>query len=165
MLGFSSSKLDCGFYIACIVKSTSRKIGTFMYFRRFFLLRLCIFIVNPSFSLAWNIVVMIGLVFPTATWICYMINYKDSCVRLLVLICCFSWTLEYHQNVASTNLFCSYYFGRCLSELTELVPLNSHWRFSCYCNKFFDFPVTICLCYENVCVTSFFLHTAKPWNS
>ena len=31
--------------------------------------------------------------------------------------------LAYPPNVASIVLFCSYYFDRCLSELTQLVPL------------------------------------------
>ena len=32
-------------------------------------------------------------------------------------------TLAHHQNVASLSLFYRYCFGRCLSELAELVPL------------------------------------------
>ena len=31
--------------------------------------------------------------------------------------------LAHRPNVASLGLFCSYYFDRCLSELTQLVPL------------------------------------------
>ena len=31
--------------------------------------------------------------------------------------------LVYHQNVAGLSLFHRYYFGRCLSELAQLVPL------------------------------------------
>ena len=31
--------------------------------------------------------------------------------------------LVYHQNVARLSLFHRYYFGRCLSELAQLVPL------------------------------------------
>ena len=30
----------------------------------------------------------------------------------------------HHQNVASLRFFCRYYFGRCSSELAQLVPLN-----------------------------------------
>ena len=31
--------------------------------------------------------------------------------------------LAHGENVASTSLYCTYYFGRCLSELDQLVPL------------------------------------------
>ena len=31
--------------------------------------------------------------------------------------------LAHHRNVASLSLFYRYYFGRCSSELAELVPL------------------------------------------
>ena len=31
--------------------------------------------------------------------------------------------MTHHRNVASLNLFYSYYFGRCLSENVELIPL------------------------------------------
>ena len=132
-----------------------------MYSRKFFLLRLCIFIVNLSFSLARNTVVMFGLVFPTGAQICYTINCKNSCAGLLVNVLLFV-NLAYHQNVSSTNLFYSYYFGRYLSEMTELIHLPyCDWRSSCYCNKFFIFPSPF-VCYKDTYVTSFFLHTAKP---
>ena len=32
--------------------------------------------------------------------------------------------LAHHRIVASLNLFYSYYFGRCSSELAQLVPLS-----------------------------------------
>ena len=31
--------------------------------------------------------------------------------------------LAYRRNLCSLSLFCRYYFGRCSSELTQLVPL------------------------------------------
>ena len=37
------------------------------------------------------------------------------------------------RNVTSLSLFCRYYFGRCVSELAQLVPLPySEWRSTCY---------------------------------
>ena len=35
-------------------------------------------------------------------------------------------------NVASLSLFCRYYFGRCSSELAQLVPLPYSWERSTY---------------------------------
>ena len=59
-----------------------------------------------------------------------------------------------------------YYFGRCSSELTELVSLPySQGRFTHYSDRWHDFSVTIPRCYKDVYVNSFFPHTARLWNS
>ena len=49
------------------------------------------------------------------------------------------------RNVASWSLFCRYYFGRCLSELAELVPLPySRGRSTSNSDRLHDFSVSIC---------------------
>ena len=74
--------------------------------------------------------------------------------------------LAHHQNVASFSLFCRYYFGRCSSELAQLVPLPfSRGRSACYSDKLHDFFVTIPRCYKDACVNSSFPCTARLWNS
>ena len=80
--------------------------------------------------------------------------------------CWFSWTLAHRRNVASLGLFCRYYFGRCSSEMTQLVPLPFSWgRSTCYSDRLHDFSVTIPRCYKDVYVNSFFPLTARLWNS
>ena len=70
------------------------------------------------------------------------------------------------QNVASLSLFYRYYFGRCSSELAQLVSLPySCGRSTCYSDRLHDFSVTIPRCYKDVYVNSFFPRTAKLWNS
>ena len=71
--------------------------------------------------------------------------------------------LAHHQNIASLSLFYRYYFGsRCSSELAELVPLlYSQGRSTCYSDRQHDFSVTILRCYSDVCVNSFYPHTAR----
>ena len=60
------------------------------------------------------------------------------------------------RNVASLGLFYSYKFGRCLSELAELVPLLfSHGRTTRYSDKLYDFSVTFFRC-KDIYVISFF---------
>ena len=60
------------------------------------------------------------------------------------------------------SLFYRYYFGRCSSELAQLVPLPFSWRRStCYYDRLLDFSVTIPRCYKDIYVNSFFPHTAK----
>ena len=74
--------------------------------------------------------------------------------------------LAYRQNVANLNLFCTYYFGRCSSELAPLVPLPYSWGGSTrYCGRLHDLPVTIPRCYNHVYVNNFFPRTARLWNS
>ena len=69
-------------------------------------------------------------------------------------------------NVASLSLFCRYYFGRCSSELAQLVPLPySRGRSTRYSDRLHDFSVTIPRCYKDVYVNSSFPHTARLCNS
>ena len=74
--------------------------------------------------------------------------------------------LAHRRNVASSSLFYRYYFGRCSSELAQLVPLPfSQGRSTRYSDRLHDFSVTIPRCYEDVYVNSFFPRTAKLSNS
>ena len=57
-------------------------------------------------------------------------------------------------------------FGRCSSELAQLVPLPySRGRSTRYSDRLHDFSVTIPRCYKDFCVNSFFPRTARLWNS
>ena len=74
--------------------------------------------------------------------------------------------LTHCRNVASLSLFCGYYFGRCSSELAQVVPLPfSRGRLTCYSDRLQDFSVIILRCYKGVYVNSFFPGTARLWNS
>ena len=74
--------------------------------------------------------------------------------------------LAHRRNMASLSLFYRYYFGRCSSELAQLVPLPfSRGRSTRYSDGLHDFSVTIPRCYKDVYVNSFFPRTAKLWNS
>ena len=74
--------------------------------------------------------------------------------------------LAHRRNVASLSLFYRYYFGRCSSELAQLVPLPfSRGRSTGYSDRLHDFSVTIPRCYKGVYVNSFFSHIARLWNS
>ena len=74
--------------------------------------------------------------------------------------------LAHRRKVASLSLFYRYYFGRCSSELGQvvLVPF-SRGRSTRYSDRLHDFSVTIPKCYKDVYVNSFFPRTAKLWNS
>ena len=68
-------------------------------------------------------------------------------------------------KVASLSLLYSYYFGRCSSELAQLVPLPfSRVRSTRYSDRLHDFSVTIPRCYKDVSVKSFFPSTGRLQN-
>ena len=68
--------------------------------------------------------------------------------------------LAHRRNVASLSLFYRYYFGRCSSELAQLVPLPySRGRSTHYSDKLHDFCVTIPRCYKDVCQQFLLLHS------
>ena len=70
--------------------------------------------------------------------------------------------LAHLWNVASLNLFYSYYFGRCSSELAQLVPLCfSRVRWTRHFDRLHHFSVTIPRCYKDVYIYSFFPCTAR----
>ena len=109
---------------------------------------------------------MSGLVVLVATWNCW-ISYRNGYVGLLVLHLLPSLeSLAHRRNVASLSLFYRYYFGRCSSELAQLVPLPySRGRSTRYSDRLHDFSVTIPRCYKDVYVNSFSPRTARLWNS
>ena len=70
------------------------------------------------------------------------------------------------RNAASLILFSGYYFGRCSSELAQLVPLPfSQGKSTRYSDRLLNFSVTIPRCYKDVYVNSFLPCTARLWNS
>ena len=74
--------------------------------------------------------------------------------------------LAHCQNVASLSLFYRYCFGRCSSELAQLVPLPySQGRSTRYSDRLHDFSVTVCRYCKDAYVNSFFPRTARSCNS
>ena len=79
------------------------------------------------------------------------------------LTCRFSWTLG---SLLRCGQLYRYYFGRCSSELAQLVSLPFSWgRFPHYSDRLYDFSVVIPRCYKDVYFNHFFPHTARLWNS
>ena len=66
--------------------------------------------------------------------------------------------LAHCRNVASLSILYTYYFGRCSSDLAQLVPFPySQGRSICYSDRLHDFSVTIPRCYKNVMSSVYFL--------
>ena len=157
-----SSKLDCGSYITSIVKTASKKIVALIRSMKF---------LSPEFALY----PYKSTIRPCVEYVCHVWAVAPSCYlelldKLQKRICrtvgpSLATSLEplaHRRNVASLSLFYKYYFGRCSSELAELVPLAySRGRSTRSSDRLHDFSVTIPRCYKDVCANSFFPRTAR----
>ena len=108
---------------------------------------------------------MLGLTFSCKLdWGSYIISIAKTAPKKIGALSCSMKFLS--QNVVCLSLFYSYYFGRCSSELTQLVALPfSRCRSTCYFYRWHDFSDTILRCQKNFYVISFFPGTARLWNS
>ena len=158
-----SSKLHLGSYIISITTTASKKIGALMK------------ILSPDIALyLFKSTIGICMKYCCHVWVGAPSCYLELLDQLQMQICRYDGPsyavslepLPCHGDMTSLGLFCWYYFGRCSSELAQLVPLPiSCGRSTCYSDRLHDSSVTIPRCYKDVCVNSFSLHTARVWNS
>ena len=165
-----SSKLDWGSYIISTEKTASKKIGALIRWS-FFLLRFLCISINLPYNHAWNTFVIPGSVPLVATWNCWIKNRYAGLLVLQLLPLLNLWLIvasvkSVLSQCSQVNSFHRYYFGRCSSELGQLVPLPfCHKRSTPYSDRLHNFSLTIPRCYRDVYVNSFFPHTARLWNS
>ena len=163
MLGLTfSSKLYWGAYIVSIAKTASKKIGALIRSVKFLSPEVALYLYKSTIR-------------PCMEYCCHVWAGAPSCYlelldKLQKRICrtigpSLAASLEplaHRRNVASLTLFYRYDFGRCSSELAQLVPLPySPGRSTRYSDRLHDFSVTISRCYKDVYVNSFFPRTAR----
>ena len=151
MLGLtSSSKLDWGSYITSIAKTALKKIGALIRSMKFLSLEVALYLYKSTIR-------------PCMEYCCHVYTSASSCYldlldKLQKRICrivgpSLAASLEplaHRRNVASLSLSYRYYFGRCSSELAQLVPLPfSRGRATRYSERLHDFSVTIPRCYKD----------------
>ena len=69
---------------------------------------------------------------------------KQICGTVGPLLAASLVPLDHRRNVATSSLFYRYYFGRCSSEMAELVPIPClHGRSIHYSDRLNDFSVTV----------------------
>ena len=167
MLGLTfSSKLDWGSYIISIAKTASKKIGALIRSMKF---------LSPEVALyLYKSTIHPGLEYCFHVWSGAPSCYLELSDKLQKQICrtvgpsqaASLEPLVHCPNVASLSLFYRYYFGRCSSELPQLVSFPFSWgKSTCYSDRLHDFSVTIPRCCKDVYVNSFFPRTARLWNS
>ena len=164
-----SSKLDWGSYIISIAKTDSKKIGALICFMKF---------LSPEVArYLYKSTIRPGLEYCCHVWAgapsCYLDKLqlldklqKRICRTAGLSLAAFLEPLAHRRNVASLSLFYRYYFGRCSSELAQLVPVPfSRGKSTRYSHRLHDFTVTIPVYCKDVYVNSFFSRTARLWNS
>ena len=167
MLGLTfSSKLDWGSYIISIAKTTSKKIGALIRSMKF---------LSPKGSLyLYKSTIRPCIEYCCHVWAgaaCCYLELLDKLQKQIYRtvgpsLAASLKPLAHRRNVASLTLFCRYYFGRCSSELAQLVPLPfSGGRFTRYSDRLHDFSVIILRSYKDNYVNSFFPRTARLCNS
>ena len=160
-----SFKLDWGSYIISIAKTSCKKIGALIHSMNLLSPEVALYLYKSTIK-------------PCMEYCCHVLAAAPSCYlelldklqkgisRIVVPSLASLQPFTHHWNVASLNLFYRYYFGRYLSELSELVPLPYSQEMSTrYSDRLHDFSVTIPRCYQDVYVNSFFPRTARLWNS
>ena len=118
-----SSKLDWGSYIISIAKSVSKKIGALIRSMKFLSPDVAVYLYKSTICSCMEYCCHVWAGTPS----CYL-DLLDKLQKRICRIVCplFAASLEplaHHRNVASLSLFYRYYFGRCSSELAQLVPL------------------------------------------
>ena len=153
-----SSRLDWGSYIISIAKTASKKIGALIRSMKFLSPEVALYLYTSTIR-------------PCMEYCCHVCGGAPSCYlelldKLQKRMC---WTagpsltaflepLAHHRNKASLSLFCRYDFGRCSSELAQLVPLPfSQRRSTHYSDRLHDFSVTIPRCYNDFYINKQFL--------
>ena len=167
MLGLIfSSKLDWDSYIVSLAKTASKKTGALICSMKFLSPEVALYLYKSTIP-------------PCMEYCCHVWAGAPSCYlelldKLQKRICrtvgpslaASLESLAHRRNVASLSLFDRYYFGRCSSELVELVRIPYfRGRSTRYFNTLHNFSVTINRCYKDVYVNNFIPHTARLWNS
>ena len=167
ILGFILSfKLEWGSSIMSIAKTAFKKIGASIRSMKFLSPEIALYLYKSTIR-------------PCMEYCCHIWAGAPSCYlelldKLQKRICrtvgpsltASVEPLAHRRNVASLRLFYKYYFGRCSSELAQLVSLPcSRRRSTGYSHILHGFFVTIPRCYKDVYVSSFFLCAARLLNS
>ena len=160
-----SSKLDWGSYIISIAKTVSKKIGALIRSMKFLSPEVVLYLYKSTMQACMKYCCHVWAGAPS----CYLELLdklqKKICRTVTPSLATSLEPLAHCRNMASLSLFYRYYFGRCSSELAQLVPLPfSRGRSTCYSDRLHDFSVTIPRCYKDVYVNSFSLRTARLWN-
>ena len=161
-----SSKLDWGSYIISIAKTAFKNIGVLIRSMKFLSSEIVLYLYkctrHPCMKYCYYVLASVRS--------CYLELLDKLQKRIYRTVgpslATFLERFVHRRNLASLSLFYRYYFGRCSSELAQLVPLPFSWgKSTLYSHRLHNFPVTITRCYKDAYVNNFFPGIARPWNS
>ena len=161
-----SSKLDWCSYITSIAKTVSKKIKALIRSMKFLSTEVALYLYKSTIRLCMEYYCHVWAGGPS----CYL-DLLDKVQKRICRIVCPSLAaslepLAHRRNVASLRLFYRYYFGRCSSELAQLIPLPFSLGRSTHCSdRLHEFSVTIRRCYNDIYVKSLFPLTTRLWSS
>ena len=161
-----SSTLDGGSYIISIAKTAFKKIGALIRSIKFLSPEVALYLYKSTIR-------------PCMKYACHFwAGIPCCCLELLdklqkrinktvsPSLAASLEPLAHRRNVANLSLFYGYCFGRCSSELAQLVSLTySRGKSTHYSDRLHDFSVAIPRCYKDAYVNSFFPRRARFWNS
>ena len=118
-----SSKLDWGSYIISIAKTVSKKIGALIHCMKFLSPEVALYLLKSTIRPCMEYCCHVWAGAPS----CYL-DLLDKLQKRICRIVGHSLAdslepLVHRRNVTSLNFFYRCYFGRCSSELAQLVPL------------------------------------------
>ena len=158
-LGLSfSSKFDWGSYITSTAKTVSKQIGALTYSMKFVSPEVGLYLYKSTMQPCMEYCCCVWAGAPNCYFELFDKLQKQSCRTDGPSLAASLEPLAHHQNVASLSISYRYYFGRCLSELAQMVPLpDSQRRSNRYSDKLHDFSVIIPTCCKDVMSTVSFL--------
>ena len=166
MLGLNfSSKLGWASYIITNAKTVSKKIGPLIHSMKFLSPEVILYLYKPAIRPCIEYChVWAGV---RGRYLELLDKLQKRRCRTVVLSLTASLEFLTHRwNVPSLSFFYRYYFGKCSSELAQLVPFPySRGRYTRYSVRLHDFSVTIPKCYKDRYANSFFPYTYRLWNS
>ena len=168
MLGLTfSSRLNWGSYIIYIAKTASNKIGALIRYMKFLSPDVALYLYKSTKRPRTGYCCHVCAGAPSS-WYLELLDklQKRICRTVGPSLAASLEPLAHCRNVASLSLFYRYYFGRCSSELAQLVPLPfSRVRSTRYSDRLHDFSVTIPRFCKYFYVNTFFPRTGRLWNS
>ena len=141
MLGLTfSAKLNLGSNIISIAKTASKKIGASLHSMKFLSPEVGLYYYKSTIHPYMEYCCHVWAGAPSCYWELLDKLQKRICRAVGPLLAASLALLAHHRNVACLSLSSRYYFGRCSSEVAQLVPLPfSPGRFTHYFDRLHDF--------------------------
>ena len=137
-----SFKLDWSSYIMALAKNASKKVGALICSMKILAPETAVFLYKFTIRSCMEYCCHVWAGTP-GCFLEFLDKLQEQICRAVgPLLAASLEPLTHCRNVASLSLFCTYYFGRCSSELVQLVPVPFSWgRCTHYSDRLDDVSV------------------------